>query len=110
LRSGSNIAAAVEHLYGSGMRAPRLQTFFCSRFGDRETAQAAAMSTLHSDADRLVEFGRLYLIESEGGFPTLLPSGLPRDKLAGICRGFAEVLLERVDGEGNLLGEMSPCR
>lgn len=105
LRSGSNIAAAVEHLYGCGTRAPRLLTFFRGRFGDRGTAQAAAMSTLQSDADRLVEFGRRYLIESEGGFPSLLPSGLPRDKLAGLCRGFAEVLLERVAGEGKLLGE-----
>jgi hypothetical protein len=110
LRSGSNIADAVEHLYGSAMRVPRLLAFFNGRFGDRDTAQGAAISSLQSDADRLVEFGRLYLIEREGGFPTLLPSEVRPDKLADFCRGFSEVLLERVDYERKLLGEMSPRR
>jgi hypothetical protein len=44
-------------------------------------------------------------LKCSADLPSLLPSGLPRDKLAGLCRGFAEVLLERVDGEGKLLGE-----
>jgi hypothetical protein len=107
LRTGINLAAAVVGLYGSGARRPRLKLFFSDRFGDRGRAQAAAMSALRSDADRLVELGRLYLVENTGGFPTLLPSMLPSGQLDEFCRSFPEVLLQMVGNERKLLAEVS---
>jgi hypothetical protein len=103
MRAGERISTIVDGLYGGRARQPRLLRFFQNRFGDEVTAQGAAMTALRSDTDRLVQLGRLYLVESVGGLATPLPNMLPGEQLGQLCRGFSDVLLRTVRSEAELL-------
>lgn len=54
---------------------------------------------LISDSDGVVNWGRIYLIESTGGFPTLMPHAIPEHKLDEFCKGYADMLHARVGQE-----------
>jgi hypothetical protein len=108
LRGGDNIVEAMRALYGAGARLPRLARFFEGRFGDKQTAQAAARYVLTSDEDLLVALGRTFLVEQTGGIPSLLPDMIEREHLDELCRGFADVLVEKVAEETALLARPVP--
>lgn len=105
VRGGDSIVDALRATYRDGRRVPRIRPFFERRFGTAGTAAASAKDILTPGPDVLVDLGRVYLIETIGGFPTLQPEMLPDEQIEALCQGFAEVLADRMADERTLLEE-----
>jgi len=97
--AGANIADVVYANYKGGGYLSRLRQFFDGRFGSADNAMAIARDMLMPGDDVTVNLGRLWLIQSTGGIPTLMPHLLPGAKLDEFCQGFSDMLLTRVGQE-----------
>ena len=108
MRAGERISTIVDGLYGGHARQPRLLRFFQNRFGDEVTAQGAAMTALRSDTDRLVQLGRLYLVESVGGLATPLPEHAPRRATGAALSRLLRRAVANGSKRGGVAGRPSP--
>ena len=94
LRNGMSIWAAMYINYSGGGYLSRFRRFLDGRFGNANGAKAIARDVLTSIDDPIIYDGRIYLFNSTGGVPTLLPILLPQNKLDEFCQGFADMLVD----------------
>lgn len=100
VRAGTNIADAVRANLKGGGHLSRFRRYYDGRFGGSPgTAAAIAKDILLKSDDAIIVAGRLYLIQSTGGFYTAMPTVLPGDVLDAFCRGFGDTLQARVGQE-----------
>ncbi|MER6949565.1 glycoside hydrolase domain-containing protein [Nonomuraea sp. NPDC000554] len=99
VRQGANIADAVESYYkGNGYKS-RFKQFYEGRFNNTDNLYTVADQLLARDVETIIAVGRVWLIESTGGVPTVLPHMLPGTKLQEFLQGFCEVMLTRITDE-----------
>ncbi|WP_217370957.1 glycoside hydrolase domain-containing protein [Nonomuraea antri] len=99
VRQGVNVADAVAAYYqGNGYKS-RFKQFYEGRFNNSSNLYAVADHLLARDVDTTIAVGRVFLIESTGGIPTILPHMLPAAKLAEFLQGFSEVITSRIADE-----------
>lgn len=106
VKGGLSVEQAVKDYYTTGELTDggflrRFRNYYDNRFkGNGTDAVDIIRNMLTSEDDPVISLGRVYLIEKqiEGG-AKLLPSMMPADRLTEFCRGFADVLLEKVGTE-----------
>jgi peptidoglycan hydrolase-like protein with peptidoglycan-binding domain len=99
IRDGANIADEVQAYYKGGGHLSRFKRFVEGRFGNTDNAVAIAKDMLMPGDDTIINGGRIWLIESTGGVPTLMPHLMPASKIDEFCQGFGAMLKERVSQE-----------
>ncbi|GGP51225.1 glycoside hydrolase domain-containing protein [Streptomyces melanogenes] len=109
VQNGAHILDTVREHYGQGERdagaLTRFRDFFEMRFGgsvDNVVAMAKGMLTMMSDP--VIIGGRAYLTQMTGGDGIKPPELLGDKELLDFCRGFADVLHDRVMQEANAKG------
>lgn len=100
VRANKNIVEAVEAYYASGDHLSRFRQFYSDRFQDAIKGKKLVERILTNDIYPIISAGRLRLIQSTGGIPTIMPSMLPAGKLDEFIQGFMDTLLARVRQEG----------
>jgi hypothetical protein len=106
VRSGATIADATDAYYKGGGYLSRMKRFYEDRFGSAGNAKAIARDMFMPGDDVTVNAGRIWLIQSTGGAPTLMPHLLPDGKLDEFCQGFSDMLLDRVGQENARIATM----
>ncbi|PKV87527.1 glycoside hydrolase domain-containing protein [Streptomyces sp. TLI_146] len=108
-QKGEHLLGVVREHYGKGERdagsLTRFRDFFEQRFGGSvDNVVAMAKGMLTTTIDPVISAGRAYLITSIAGVLTKMPQELPEQELLDFCRGFADVLHDRVLQEANAKG------
>ncbi|GAA0580106.1 glycoside hydrolase domain-containing protein [Streptomyces crystallinus] len=109
VEQGQHLVGVVREHYGKGEREAgaltRFRDFYEQRFGGSvDNVVAMAKGMLTTTIDPVISAGRAYLITSIAGVLTTMPQELPEQELLDFCRGFAEVLNERVQQEAKAQG------
>lgn len=104
VRAGQSIVDAVRRHYLEGGNLHRITEYFQRRFnGNAEDTMFLARNILTAEGP-VISPGRIWLIESTGGVPTLMPAMLPPEKLDEFLRGFVDALLFRAGRENQRSG------
>ncbi|WP_285773563.1 glycoside hydrolase domain-containing protein [Microtetraspora sp. NBRC 13810] len=99
LRAGTHIVEAMDVYYQNNGYLSRFGHFFADRFETVTTGRVVANLALTDNNLPIIAAGRIYLINSTGGWPTLLPSALPTAELDEFVNGFVDTLEAKVAEE-----------